>query len=141
MEVLAAEASHTQSESQVTALMGTTVSLAFRVMDARQLLRPVLPILIVATARLVRFLHRYSRGSRRLLRLVPVILRRAIASLLAAQRWGCPMTGALVSCVMAMQSQRVFGNSRLVIDAIARNALIRFSTVATPHVQRPTQRF
>jgi hypothetical protein len=130
MEVLAAEASHTQSESEAAALIGTTLPMAFRVMDGRYLLRSVLPTLLATTARLVRFLHRHSRASRRLFRLVPVILRRAIATLVAARRWGCPITPALVNCIMAIQSRRIFANSRLVIDAIARNALIRFSTVA-----------
>jgi hypothetical protein len=131
MEVLAAEASHTQNESEAAALIGTILPLAFRVMDGRYLLRSVLPMLLVATARLVRFLHRHSRTSRRLFRLVPVILRRTIATLVAARRWGCPITPALVNCIMAIQSRRIFANSRLVIDAIARNALIRFSTVAS----------
>lgn len=130
MEVLAAEASHTQSESEAAALIGTTLPLAFRVMDGRQLLHPVIPTLLVATARLVRFLHRHSRGSRRLLRLVPVILRRTLASVMAVKYWGCPITNALISCIMAIQSKRIFGNTRLVIDSITRNALIRFSTVA-----------
>ncbi|MDM9580118.1 hypothetical protein [Nostoc sp. GT001] len=129
-EVLAAEASHTESESEAAALIGTALPIAFRVMDGRQLLRPVLPMLLVATARLVRFLHRHSRDSRRLLRLVPTILRRTVASLLAARRWGCPMTSALVGCVVAAQTKRVLGNSQLVYQSITRNALIRISTVA-----------
>jgi len=129
MEVLAAEASHTGSESEAAALIGTTLPLTFRVMDGQQLLRPVLPVLLVVTARLVRFLHRHSRTSRRLLRLVPTILRRTVASLLAARRWGCPMTSALVGCVMAVQTKRVLGNSQLVGLSVTRNALIRVSTV------------
>jgi hypothetical protein len=136
MEVLAAEASHTHSESEAAALIGTTLPFTFRVMDARQLLRPVLPVLLVATTRLVRFLHHHSRGSRRLLRLVPIILRRTIASLLVVRRWGCPITSALIGCVMATQTKRVFGNTRLVTHSITRNALIRFSTVAAPQSSR-----
>ncbi len=135
IEVLAAEASHTPSESEAAALIGTTLPLAFRVMDGKQILRSSLPMLLVATARLVRFLHRHSRASRRLLRLAPYILRRTIASLLAARRWGCPLTSSLVSCVMAAQTKRVLGNTQLVTHAIIRNALIRFSTVAVPSLE------
>jgi hypothetical protein len=131
MEVLAAEASHTESESEAVALIGTALPITFRVMDGRQLLHSVLPMLSVATARLVRFLHRHSRDSRRLLRLVPTILRRSVASLLAAGRWGCPMTSALVGCVVAAQTKQVLGNAQLVYQSITRNALIRFSTVAS----------
>jgi hypothetical protein len=129
-EVLAAEASHTESESESAALIGTTVPIAFRVMDGRQLIRPVLPVLLVATARLVRFFHRHSPAGRRLLRLVPTILRQTIASLKFARRWGCPMTPALVGCVMAIQTQRVLGNARTVSLSITRNALVRALTVS-----------
>lgn len=129
-EVLAAEASHTQSESEAAALIGTTVPIAFRVMDGRQLLRPVLPVLLVATARLVRFLHRHSPAGRRLLRLVPTILRQTIASLQFARRWGCPMSSALVGCIMAIQTQRVLGNARTVSLSITRNAIVRALTVS-----------
>jgi hypothetical protein len=129
-EVLAAEASHTPSESEAAALIGAILPLAFRVMQGQHLLRPVLPVLLIVTARLVRFLHGYSPGSRRLLRLVPAILRRTIASLVAARRWGCPMRAALVGCVMAAQTRRVLESAPSVRRAIARNALIRVSTVA-----------
>lgn len=129
-EVLAAEASHTESESEAAALIGTTVPIAFRVMGDRKLIHSVLPVLLVATARLVRFLHRHSPASRRLLRLVPTILRQTIASLQLARRWGCPMSSALVGCVMAIQTQRVLGNSRTVSLSITRNALLRALTVA-----------
>ncbi|GAB1538004.1 hypothetical protein NUACC21_06600 [Scytonema sp. NUACC21] len=141
MEVLAAEASHTESESEAAALIGTMVPLAFKGMDGRHLLRPVLPMLLVSTARVVRFLHRHSRGSRRLLRLLPTILRRTIATLLAAQRWGCAMTSALIHCVMATQTKRVLSNTQVVTHAITRNALIRFSTVAAPDSSKSSHQF
>ncbi|QLE55444.1 hypothetical protein [Nostoc sp. TCL26-01] len=130
MEVLAAEASHTDSESEAVALISTALPMTFRVMAAQQLLRPVLPLLLVATARLVRWLHRHSRQSRRLLRLVPTIFRRTIASLLVAQQWGCLMTSALVGCIIAAQTRRVLANASLVNRAMTRNILIRVTTVA-----------
>lgn len=143
MEVLAAEASQTDSESEAIALMGTALPITFRVMAARQLLRSVLPILLVATARLVRLFHRHSRSSRRLLRLIPTILRRTVASLLVAQQWGCPMTSALVGCVIAGQTRRVLADAQLVSRAITRNILIRVTTVAAapsfPGVRRSSQ--
>ncbi|MCC5635159.1 hypothetical protein LC593_04685 [Nostoc sp. CHAB 5844] len=130
IEVLAAEASHSENENEATALISTALPITFRVMDGQQLLRPVLPTLLVATARLVRFLHRHSRSSRRLLRLVPSIFHRTVASLLVAQRWGCPMTSALVGCIIAAQTKRVLTDANLVSTAMTRNILIRRATVA-----------
>jgi hypothetical protein len=129
-EVLAAEASHTKSESEVAAFIGTSLPISLRIMEGHQLLRPVLPVLLAATARLVRFLYRHSPDSRRLLRLVPTILRQTVASLIAARGWGCPITSALVGCVLAAQTRRVLENAKLVSRSIIRNALIRISTVA-----------
>lgn len=142
-EVLAAEASHTESESEAAALIGTVLPLSLRIMEGQHLLRPVLPVLLVATARLVRFLHRYSPGSRRLLRLLPTIVRRTVASLIAARRWGCPLRSALIGCVMAAQTRRVLGNAQLVSRSLTRNVLIRVSTVSAapsfPGVRRSSQ--
>jgi hypothetical protein len=129
-EVLAAEASHTESESEAAALIGTLLPISLRIMEGYQLLRSVLPVLLSATARLVRFLHRYSPDSRRLLRLVPTILRQTVASLRAARGWGCRLTSALVGCILAAQTRRVLENANLVGRSITRNALIRISTVA-----------
>lgn len=130
MEVLAAEASHTTSESEAVTLIGTALPITFRAMNRWTLVHVVMPVLLVATARLVRLLHRYSPNSRRLLRLVPTILRRTIASLGIAQRWGLSITPALVGAVMAAQTARVFGNSDLVRRSLIRNAVIRQRTVA-----------
>jgi hypothetical protein len=129
-EVLAAEASHTESESEAAAFIGTLLPISLRIMEGYQLLRPVLPVLLAATARLVSFLHRHSLDSRRLLRLVPTILRQTVASLIAARSWGCPLTSALVGCVLAAHTRRVLANAKLVDRSITRNALIRISTVA-----------
>jgi hypothetical protein len=138
MEVLAAEASHTTSESEAVTLIGTALPITFRAMNRWTLVHVVMPVLLVATARLVRLLHRYSPTSRRLLRLIPTILRRTVASLGIARQWGFPITPALIGAVMAAQTARVFGNSNLVRRSIIRNALIRHHTVATLSLTYPT---
>jgi hypothetical protein len=129
-EVLAATASETRSESEAAGSIGTLLPIVLRVMDGYQLLRSFLPSLLTATARLVRFLYRHSRGGQSLLRLLPTIFRRSIASLQAARRWGYRMTSALIGCVLAAHTRRVLGNARSVGEAIVRNALIQSSTVA-----------
>ncbi len=130
-EVLAAEASHTGSESEAAALIGAVLPLTLRVMGSSQLLRPFLPFMLQATGRLIRCLHRYSPASRRLLRLLPTILRWTVASLQAARRWGYRLTTALVCSVLAAQTRRLLGTAAAVKLFMTRNALIRFSTVAT----------
>jgi hypothetical protein len=129
-EIWATRASQAHSESEAATLIGKALSLSVGAIGDRRSLRPVLPLLLVATIRLVRFLHRYSPASRLLLRLVPTILRRTVASLLVARQWGCPMTSALVGCLMTFQTKRVLGNDSLVTQSIIRNAAIRASTFA-----------
>jgi hypothetical protein len=129
-EVLAAEASHSESESEAGALLGAAVPSTVQSMGGQQTLRRVMPVMIQATARLVRLLHRHGPAGRHLLRLVPTILRRTVASLRAAQQAGRPITSALAVRLMAAQAARVLGNSTLVTRTMLRNAIIRKYTVA-----------
>jgi hypothetical protein len=129
-EVLAAAASNTTSESAAAAFIGSMVPIVLRVMNAYQLLCPFLPILLRATARLVSFFHRHGRAGRSLLRLLPTIFRRTVASLQAIRRYGCRLTSALIGCVLAVQTSRVLTDPRLVGESIVRNLLIYDSTVA-----------
>jgi hypothetical protein len=138
-EVLAASASATQSEGESAAFIGAMLPISLRVMNGNRLsvgqttptIGALLPLLLTATARLVRFFHRHSPAGRNLIRLLPTILRLTIASLLAIRRSSCRLTPALLGCVLAMQTSRVLANPQLVSDAIVRNSLIYDSTVAT----------
>lgn len=129
-EVLAAEAAHTESESEAEALLGTALPVTIRIMGGTRTLRPVLPTLARANTRLVRSLRRSGPAGPQLLRVVPAIQRRTVASLRAAQRQGRPITPSLVAQVMAAQSARVLGTPQLTGRAIVRNTAIRQSTVA-----------
>jgi hypothetical protein len=129
-EVLAAEASHSERESEAGALLGAAVPSAVKSMGGAQALRHIMPVLIQATARLVRLLHRRGPAGRHLLRLVPTVLRRTVASLRAAQQAGRPITSALAVRLMAAQAARVLGNSTMVTRTMLRNAIIRKYTVA-----------
>lgn len=129
-EVLAAEASHTQNEAEAEALMGAALPSAVKSMGGRRALRSIMPVLVHANARLVRLLHRRGSTGRQLLRLVPTIMRRTVASLRAAQRAGRPINGALATQVMAAQAARVLGNSKILTSAMICNAIIRQRTVA-----------
>jgi hypothetical protein len=129
-EVLAAAASETAHEGEAAAFIGTLLPIVLRVMNGSQLLGSFLPLLLTTTARLVRFFHRHGRAGRSLLRLLPTIFRRTVASLQAIRRYGCRLTSALLGCVLAIQTSRVLSNPRLVGESIVRNTLIYDSTAA-----------
>lgn len=134
-EVLAAEASHSPSESEAAAFIGAAIPIAVQSARGTRSLRAIMPALITATARLVHLLHQQSRvgqgrAGQRLLRLIPTILRRTIASLRSAARSNLPITSTLARRMMAAHAARVFGNARTVRQAMIRNAILRQRTVA-----------
>lgn len=131
-EVLAAEAAHTESESEAEALLGAALPITITIMGGSRVLRTVQPTLAQANARLVRSIRRSGPSGPQLLRTVPSIQRRTVASLRAAQRAGQPVTPSLVSRVTAGQAARVLGTPHLCGRAIVRNTAIRQSTVARP---------
>jgi hypothetical protein len=131
-EVLAAEATHTETESEAEALLGTALPITIRIMGGGRSLRRVTPSLVQANARLVQSIRSSGPAGPQLLRVVPAIQRRTVASLRAAQRAGRPLTPGLVSQVMAGQAARVLATPRLCGPALVRNAAIRQATVGRP---------
>ncbi len=129
-EVLAAEAAHTESESEAEALLGSALPITITIMGGRRALRPVMPTLARGNTRLVRGIHRSGPTARQLLRAVPTIQRRTIASLRAAQQSGRPITPRLVTQVMAGQAARVLGTGPILGRALVRNTAIRQGAVA-----------
>jgi hypothetical protein len=130
MEVLAAEASHSESESEAEALVGAALPIGLSLLGASRSLRQIVPTLVMANAQLVRLLHRRGPAGRRLLRLLPTVLRWTIASLRAAQHTGRPITPALAQRIMAGHAAGILGTPRLCGRVIIRNAVIRQRTVA-----------
>jgi hypothetical protein len=130
-EVLAAEASHSPSESEAAAFIGAAIPIAVQSARGTRSLRAIMPALITATARLVHVLHQQGKAGQRLLRLIPTILRRTIASLRSAARSNHPITSTLARRMMAAHAARVFGNARTVRQAMIRNAILRQRTVVT----------
>jgi hypothetical protein len=129
-EVLAAEAAHTESEGEAAALLGAALPITITIMGGRRALRSVKPTLAQANTRLVRGIRRSGPPGPQLLRAVPAIHRRTIASLKAAQRAGQPVTPHLVVRTMAGQAARVLGTPSIFGPAVTRNTAIRQSTVA-----------
>jgi hypothetical protein len=127
-EVLAAEASHSGSESEAEAFLGAAVPSIVSSMSGSGVLRSIMPTLVQANARLVRLLHQQNSAGRRLLRLVPSILRRTIASLLTARQTGSAIDANLALRLMADHASQVLGNSQVVASGIIRNAVIQKRT-------------
>jgi hypothetical protein len=127
-EVLAAEASHSVRESEAEAFLGAAIPGIVNSMGGSGVLRSIMPTLVQANARLVRLLHQQGSTGRRLLRLVPSILRRTIASLLAARQTGGAIDSNLVLRLMADHASRVLSNSQVVTSGIIRNAVIHKRT-------------
>jgi hypothetical protein len=129
-EVLAAEASHAMTETEAESLLGAALPITIRIVAGRRSMRPLMPALVRANAGLVRGIRRSSPAGRQLLRAVPSIQRRTVASLRAAQRSGRPVTPSMVAPVMAGQAARVLGTPRICGRALVRNTAIRKGTVA-----------
>ena len=104
-------------------------------MGGRRALRPVMPTLTQANARLVKTLGRQGPAGRQLLRTVPSIQRRTVATLRAASRSGRPITGPLAVRAMAAATQSVLNNPRRVQRIVERNLVLR-RRVAPPSPRR-----
>jgi hypothetical protein len=127
-EVLAAEASHSNSEHEAEAFLGAVVPEIIASMGGRSALRSVIPTLVKANAQLVRLLHRKGAAGQRLMRLVPTILRRTVASLSAVHRAGRKVTASIALPIMANHVAQVLGDAQVVSSGIIRNAILQQKT-------------
>jgi hypothetical protein len=128
-EVLAAEAAHTASEAEAEALLGAALPITIRIVGGRRSLRGVTPTLVQVNSRLVRGLRRSGPGGAQLLRMVPTIQRRTVASLRTMQRSGQTIRPGMVAPIMAAHTARVLGVPRICGPALLRNTVIRQRTV------------
>jgi hypothetical protein len=129
-EVMAAEASHTESESEAQALLGASLPISMRVMGGRVGIRRLTPTLLRVNAQLVLNLHRQGAPGRQLLRVMPSVQRRTISTLSAIKRSGQPVTPALAANVMRGQAARVLTTPHICRKALTRNMIVRQQTVA-----------
>jgi hypothetical protein len=134
-ELLAAEAAQAGSEGEAEAILAGSLPITITIMGGQRALRPVLPTLTQANARLVRVIRRQGPAGRQLLRVVPAIQRRAIAAVRGAARRGVPVTGALATRAMAASAGSMLNNPRRVQRALERNAALRVR-VAPPSPRR-----
>jgi hypothetical protein len=129
-EVLAAEAAHATTEAEAEALLGSALPITIRVMSGSRATRSLTPTLTRANARLVSSLRRSGPGGPQLLRAVPAIQRRTIATIREARRNGRPIGHRMVGPIMAAQAARVLGSPHTCGRTLVRNVAIRQGTVA-----------
>ena len=129
-EVMAAEASHTESESEAQALLGAALPISMRVMGGRIGIRRLTPALLRVNAQLVLNLHRQGTPGRQLLRVMPTVQRRTVSTLGAMQRSGQPVTPAVAANVMKGHAARVLTTPHICRKALTRNMIVRLQTVA-----------
>jgi hypothetical protein len=134
-EFLAAQAAEASTEAEAETTLGAALPITITIMGGRRALRSVTPILAQANSQLVKTLRQQGPVGKQLLRTVPAIQRRTVATLKAAARSGQPINGPLAVKAMAAASKRVLGNTQTVQRAMVRNAVLRQRT-APPNPRR-----
>ena len=138
---MAAEAAHTESESEAQALMGATLPISMRVMGGTIGIRRQTPTLLKVNAQLLLKFRRQGTAGRQLARTLPSIQRRTIASLKRVERTGQPVTPAVAARVMTGQAARVLTTPHICRRALTRNMVVRQQTVAPPRsIHGPSMR-
>jgi hypothetical protein len=134
-EFLAAQSAEATTEAESEAALGAALPITITIMGGRRALRPVMPVMAQANSQLVQTLRRQGPVGRQLLRTVPAIQRRTVATLKAIAKSGQPVNGATAVKAMAAASRQVLNNPRLVQGSIVRNAVLR-QRVAPPNPRR-----
>ena len=135
-ELLAAEAAMASSEAEAASAISAALPLTITSMRAGRAVRPVMPVLTQANARLARAtLRTGGPRARQLLRAFPSIQRLAVGCILSAARAGQPVTASLAVGCLAAAAHRVLTNPRRVEAVIQRNLALRQRT-APPHPRR-----
>ena len=133
-ELMAAVASHAQTEAEAEAMAGAAAVASIAAAD-RAALRRILPHLVRGTAILTRILRR-RRLTRPAVRTVPTIVRRTAATLARQAAAGRPVTRQAAARVMAGQTRRVLGSPRMCARALQRNVRAARTVRPTPTQQR-----
>ncbi|NJM45843.1 MAG: hypothetical protein HC860_06420 [Alkalinema sp. RU_4_3] len=134
-EFLAAQAAESSNEAEAEAAIAATLPITITIMGGKRALRSVMPTMTQATGRLAKVLSQQGPVGKQLLRTIPTIQRRTIASLKAAARQGQPINSATAVKAMATATNRVLSNPQAVQKAVVRNAVIRQRT-APPNPRR-----
>ena len=124
-EFLAAQAAEAETEAEAEAAIAASLPITITIMGGRRALRPVVPILSQANARVVSALRRRGPAGSELLRLMPTVHRQTIGTLHAAARAGQPITAPVALKTLAHVTRRVLSNPRTVARAVDRNTFLK----------------
>ncbi|MCE3236112.1 MAG: hypothetical protein K0Q50_2292 [Vampirovibrio sp.] len=139
-EYLAAQAAEAQTEAEAEAALAASLPITITIMGGSRALRPVVPVLAQANARLVAGMRRQGPAGRELLRTIPTIQRNTIGALKAAARRGKPITAPLAIKTMAAATQKALSSPSTVARAVERNNLLRKSVAPAGGIGRPIPR-
>jgi hypothetical protein len=134
-ELLASDAATASSEAEAASTISATLPLTITIMRAGKAVRPVMPVLTQANARVARAMRKSGPQGRQLQRAMPSIQRVAVGTIKSAARQGRPVTAPLAVSSMAAATRRVLGNPRRAEAVVRRNAALRQRT-APPHPRR-----
>jgi hypothetical protein len=134
-ELLAAEAAMAPSEAEAASTISATLPLTIKIMRAGRAVRPVMPVLTQANARVAGALRRSGPQGKQLQRAMPSIQRVAVGTLKSAASQGRRITPQLAVDSMATATRRVLGNPRRTEAVVRRNAALRQRT-APPYPRR-----
>lgn len=127
-EVLAAEATHAETESEAQSLMATALPITISIIGSPKNMNRMLPALTQANARLTSSLFRQGNLSRQALALVPSIQRRVIAGL-KNQELNGNLSQETVNQRFAVHSASILTQPTLMGRAFIRNQAIRSNTM------------
>ncbi len=140
-EFLAGQAAEAYTEAEAESALAASLPITITIMGGNRALRPVVPVLAQANAKLVSALRRQGPAGRELLKTIPTIQRNTIGALKAAARRGKPITAPMAVRTMAAATHKALSNPNTVTRAVERNNLLRRrATSATAGQRRTTTR-
>ncbi len=128
-EVLAAEAVHSELESEAQSLLAAALPVNLSLLGAGAGFKNILPALTQANARLAGALFKTGPLSRQAMGLLPSIQRRVISGLNAAKSSSIRLTPNLANRMFAAQSAKVLAMPAIIGKALVRNQAVRNGTM------------
>lgn len=134
-EFLAGQAAEAYTEAEAEAALAASLPITITIMGGTRALRPVVPVLAQANAKLVSAMRRQGPAGRELLKTIPTIQRNTIGALKAASKRGQPITAPMAIKTMAAATHKALNSPSTVTRSVERNNLLR-QRVAPPGTRR-----
>ncbi|MEC4812577.1 MAG: hypothetical protein SAK29_04790 [Scytonema sp. PMC 1069.18] len=134
-EFLAAQAADATTEAEAEAFVSAALPATIASMNATQLLRHVIPIMVQANALLAQVLMKEGWEGKQLARAIPAIQRRTVATLKAEARAGKPINRQKAVRATAAATRQVLKPGK-VEKAVKRNMVLQSRTARPPRKQR-----